>query len=99
MDYIDARYMDEITLFDVSNYLKINKSYFCSIFKKETGKTFTQYLNETRIEKSKSLLLIEDCSMLDVALSVGFNNQNYYNIMFKKITSKTPLEFKNNGKF
>lgn len=99
MDYIDARYMDEITLFDVSNYLKINKSYFCSIFKKETGKTFTQYLNETRIEKSKSLLLIEDCSMLDVALSVGFNNQNYYNIMFKKITNKTPLEFKNNGKF
>ena len=97
IDYIDARYMDEITLFDVSNYLRINKSYFCSIFKKETGKTFTQFLNKIRIEKSKSLLLQENCSILDVALAVGFNNQNYYNIMFKKITKKTPLEFRNNA--
>src|SRR5699024_6975480 len=78
----------------VSEYLGINKSYFCSIFKNETGKTFTQFLNEKRIEKSKKLLREDNLSILDIALSVGFNNQNYYNIIFKRITNTTPLEYR-----
>ncbi|WP_461615074.1 helix-turn-helix domain-containing protein [Clostridium sp. Marseille-QA1073] len=95
LDYIDARYNESITLEDISDYLKINRCYFCSIIKKETGKTFSQLLNEIRIEKSKELLLQENSSILDVALSVGFNNQNYYNMTFKKLTNMTPLEFRN----
>src|SRR5699024_2973107 len=84
MDYIDSRYNDNISLNHVYEYLGINKSYFCSIFKNETGKTFTQFLNEKRIEKSKKLLREDNLSILDIALSVGFNNQNYYNIIFKR---------------
>lgn len=95
IDYINTRYKDDITLVDISNYLKINKSYFCSIFKKETGKTFTQFLNEVRINKSKELLLEDDSSILDIAIEVGYNSQNYYNIIFKKITNQSPLEFIN----
>lgn len=94
LDYMDTRYSENITLLDLSKYLNINKSYLCSLLKKETGKTFTHALNEIRIEKSKKLLLDSDSSMLDIALQVGFNNQNYYNITFKKITGMTPLEFK-----
>ncbi|MGD9154370.1 MAG: AraC family transcriptional regulator [Bacillota bacterium] len=96
IDFMDARYRDPITLEDVSQYLKISKSYLCNLFKKETGKTFSQFLNELRIEKSKKMLLEEDLSVLDIALSVGFNNQNYYNLIFKKLTHRTPLEFKKN---
>ena len=95
IDYIDSRYMYDIKLEDLSNYLNINKSYFSSLFKKETGETFTEYLNKIRIEKSKALLLDSTKSILDIALAVGFSNQNYYNIMFKKITGMTPLEFRN----
>lgn len=96
LDYIDSRYMDDINLDDVSSYLNISKPYFCSLFKKETGKTFTYFLNKTRIEKSKELLLNHGYSMLDIALTVGYNNQNYYNIIFKKFTDLTPLEYRNN---
>lgn len=95
LDYIISRYNENLTLLDVANYLNINKSYLCSLFKKELGKTFTSILNEIRIEKSKKLLLDSDDSILDIALQVGFNNQNYYNIVFKKITNMTPMEFKN----
>ena len=94
IDYMDSRYEENITLDDVADYINLNKSYFSSLFKKETGKTFTEFLNEIRIEKSKELLLEDKNSILDIALAVGFNNQNYYNIIFKKITKQTPSEFK-----
>lgn len=97
IDYMDSKYNSDITLLDVANYLNINKSYLCTLLKKETGKTFTQVLNETRIEKSKKLLLENKSSMLDIALQVGFNNQNYYNITFKKITGMTPMEYRANA--
>lgn len=95
IDFIDSRYMDDINLDDISNYLGISKPYFCSIFKKETGSTFTEFLNKARISYSQKLLLDKNNSVLDVALSVGFNNQNYYNIVFKKLTGLTPLEYRN----
>ncbi len=95
MDLLDANYSDDISLDDISRHLKINKSYFCSIFKKETGKTFSQLVNEIRIEKSKELLTKNDLSILEIALSVGFNNQNYFSSTFKKFNNKTPIEFRN----
>lgn len=95
LDYINSKYSEDITLLDVSNYLNINKSYLCSLLKKELGKTFTGLLNEIRVEKSKRLLSETDHSILDIALQVGFNNQNYFNIVFKKITNMTPLQFRN----
>ena len=55
---------------------------------------FTNYLNIFRVEKSKNLLKNPNMSLLDVAVSVGFNSQNYYSSVFKKITNKTPLEYK-----
>ena len=98
IDYLDARYHETITLSDIAAHLNISKCYLCSLFKKQTGKNFSQYLNEIRINKSKELLLKEPLSILDIALSVGFNNQNYYNVMFKKITNYTPLQFRNHRK-
>ncbi|AOY78407.1 helix-turn-helix transcriptional regulator [Clostridium formicaceticum] len=95
LDYMDAKYNAPLNVSCVAEYLGISKCYFCSILKKETNKTFTQVLNEIRIEKSKILLLKGDQSILDVAISVGYNNQNYYNMTFKKLTKMTPLQFKN----
>lgn len=96
LDYINLNYYENLTLASMADYLNLNKSYFCSLFKKETEKTFTQMVNEVRVEKSKKLLLEYNySSILDVAMAVGFNNQNYFNISFKKITNMTPLEYKN----
>jgi len=94
IDYIDSRYMDNIGLDEVANYLNINRSYFSTIFKVETGESFTNFLNRLRVEKSKKLLINKDYSMLNIALTVGFNNQNYYNIVFKKFTNYTPLQYR-----
>ncbi len=90
MDILYANYNEDITLDNIAKYLNINKSYFCSILKKETGKTFSQLINEIRIEKSKELLAKNDLSILEIALSVGFNNQNYFSSTFKKFNNKNP---------
>lgn len=94
MNYIQAHYKEDITLDKVISHLNLNKSYFCTLFKRETGVTFTQYVNLIRIEKSKRQLLKDNKSVLDIALSVGFTNQNYYTITFKRLTNMTPMEFR-----
>lgn len=94
IEYIKKNYSNNISIDDICSELNINKCYFCSIFKKETGSTFINYLNSYKIEKSKELLKNPNLSLLDISLSVGFNNQSYFSTVFKKLTSKTPLEFR-----
>ncbi len=93
--YISANYNTKISLDSISKYLNLDKTYFCKIYKKETKKSFSLTLNEIRIEKSKSLLMEENHSILDVALAVGFNDQTYFSNVFKKITGFTPTEYRN----
>lgn len=95
IEYIENNYTNEISIDELCSDLNINKCYFCSIFKKEVGTTFINYLNEYKVEKSKDLLKNSNLSLLDIALTVGFNNQSYYSKVFKKITCKTPVEFRN----
>ena len=92
--YIEKNYSNEILIDDICAELNINKCYFCSVFKKEIGLTFINYLNNYKIEKSKELLKNPNLSLLDISLSVGYNNQSYFSTVFKKTTSKTPLEFR-----
>lgn len=96
LEYIHENYHKPITLEHLANHLKINKCYFCNILKKETGRTYSEFLNHVRIEKSKELLLDRSLSVLEVSLSIGFNNQNYFNTVFKRLTNMTPMEFRNN---
>ena len=64
------------------------------MFKKETGQTFINYLNNYKIERSKDLLKNTNMTLLDISLEVGFNNQSYYSTIFKKYTNMTPHEYR-----
>ena len=92
--YIHQYYNKDISIDDLCNKLNINKSYFCNLFKKSTTHTFSNFLNSFRVEKSKKLLEDSTLSLLDIALEVGFTNQNYYTIVFKKITNQTPSAYR-----
>lgn len=94
LKHIYDNFHKPITLEDTAKYIKVNKCYLCTIFKKETGKTYSKFLNHIRIEKSKELLVNSNLSILEISLSVGFNNQNYFNTIFKKLANKTPLEYR-----
>lgn len=94
IEYVHKNYDRDISVTSLCQHLNINKSYFCSIFKNGTGYTFSHFLNYFRVEKSKKLLQNTDLSLLDIAIAVGFNNQNYFSMVFKKFTNKTPFQYR-----
>lgn len=96
VNYINENYMKNITLDSISNYVHLNASYFSTVFKKETGMKFSDYLNKVRIEESKKLLKDIRYSILEISMDVGFEDQSYYSKVFKKFTGMTPKEFRDN---
>lgn len=86
--------MKNITLEDLGSYLGFNPSYFSSLFKKETGSTFLEYLSKVRIEKAKELLKEPGLRIQDVCLMVGYNDVKYFTKLFIKHTGLKPKEFR-----
>ncbi|NMA69430.1 MAG: helix-turn-helix transcriptional regulator [Desulfitobacterium sp.] len=92
--YIEKNITEDLSLDEVVDYLKLNKTYFCKLFKENTGKTFSQYVNELRVEYSKKLLEETNLSILDIALAVGYNNSNYFHKAFKERLGVTPYNYR-----
>jgi YesN/AraC family two-component response regulator len=55
---------------------------------------FADYVNHARIKESQYLLQTTNHSILDISISVGFNNQNYFTTIFKKLTGITPKQYR-----
>ena len=94
IDYIQKNYMDpDLSLNSICSYLNISTSYFSTIFKDETGETFTEVLIRTRMEKAKELLENTTLKNYEIAEKVGFSDPHYFGISFKKMTGCTPTEY------
>lgn len=88
--FINANYTKPIKLKDVANHVRLNPSYFSTLFKKEVKVSFADYLKKIRIEESKYQLKYTQNSIPDIAISVGFSDQSYFTKTFKKSTGLTP---------
>lgn len=90
ISYIHKNYQNNITLNEISNVIYMSPNYFCSFFKKYTGLSFKEYLNNYRCEKAEKLILNTDLKILDIALLCGFDNISYFIRKFKNIYGYTP---------
>lgn len=79
----------------IKEYFNFSNSYICRCFKKYTGKTMIEYLNEIRLNYAAVLLLSTQLSILDIAESVGFASVGYFNKIFKSRYGITPTTFRN----
>ena len=93
-DYLESRYMDDISLSDIAGELKYSDAYFSKVFKKCFNKGFIVYLTELRIEKSKILLEDIFVNIKDISAKVGFRDSNYYTKVFKRMEGLTPSEYR-----
>jgi AraC-like DNA-binding protein/quercetin dioxygenase-like cupin family protein len=93
-DYIDAHYSSPIAVQDVAARVFMSKSSFMRFFKQVTGQSFITYLNHFRVSRAQSLLRTTDKSIAEIGLEVGFCDQSYFGLLFRKLTGDTPREYK-----
>ncbi len=94
VDYIKNNYSGRITLEEVACKVHLSPSYFSKIFKEELKISFNAYLNQIRIENSKRLLINTRLDLIKISQMLGFDDQSYFNKVFKKITGTTPGKFR-----
>lgn len=90
---IDERYQDKITLDEVAALCNLTKPAFCRYFKKATGSTFINFLNQYRISQAKHLLL-SGKNVGETSFECGFESLSYFNRTFNKVTLENPSQFK-----
>ncbi len=96
---IEEHYMTEdISLNTVSVNVGMSPSYFSSVFSKEMGMTFVEYLTEVRMNKAKELLMCSPMKMAEIAFEVGYRDPHYFSYIFKKTQGCSPKEYRARGK-
>lgn len=95
LDYISQNYYRQITLSDIAEHVCLSEEYFSRLFKKETGRTFINYLNEVRMKKANQLLLRNKHSINEICEMVGIQSPSYFSTLFKKYYNTSPREVKN----
>jgi len=93
-NYINTNYSEKISLDFLSEKFFIDKYHLCHIFKKETGMTLIDFINQKRMVEAGILLKTTKMSIFDISNSVGFPNQNYFGLMFKKLYNLSPREYR-----
>jgi two-component system response regulator YesN len=91
---INEDYGANLTMESIADRIYLNASYFSDLFRREMGKTFTEYLGELRIDKARELLKNPDLKMNEIALLTGFIDPNYFAKVFKKYVGLTPSQYR-----
>ena len=96
---ISEHYMsEEISLNSVADSVGMSPSYFSSVFSKESGKTFVEFLTETRMEKAKELLMCSTLKTSEIGYEVGYKDPHYFSYIFKKTQGCSPKDYRARGK-
>jgi len=92
--YINAHYTNNVSLEEVAGIIGFNPTYFSTLFKKETGMNFLEYVTAVRIKSAKQLLADSKKSTMDVSHEVGYSDFKHFTKQFKKVTGLTPSEYR-----
>lgn len=94
-EYIDANYNHKPDVNIVADKVHLTTSAFCRYFKRQTNMTFTDFVNQYRIDLAKNLLM-QDKNVTEACYAVGFESLSYFNKLFNKIVGINPSDFKKN---
>ncbi|MDF2924857.1 MAG: DNA-binding protein AraC-type [Paenibacillaceae bacterium] len=94
IDYIRSNYKKDIGINDISSHAGLSYSHARRIFKAETGTNMVDYINTIRINEAKELLTNPELSVKNIALALGYNNDQSFERYFKKLVGATPREYR-----
>lgn len=95
LNFIDFNLREPLSLKLISEKEMVNASYLSAQFKKETGKTLTEYINQKRISSSLVLLTATNLPVQRIAEQVGIYDENYFSRLFRKVQGSTPMQYRN----
>ncbi len=92
--FIAEHQAEELSLAQVAQSVNMSAFYFCKMFKKATGMTFTDYLARVRVEKVKNLLLNPHKRVSEAAYEAGFQSLSQFNRVFRRIAGESPSAYR-----
>lgn len=95
LDRINSDYHNSNLSIDlIASEYGMSPVYLGRVFKQNTLKSISEYINDVRLEKAKSLLTMTDDTINGIAEAVGFSNSNYFYTLFRKVNGLTPSEYR-----
>ncbi|MEM7107961.1 MAG: AraC family transcriptional regulator [Bacteroidota bacterium] len=94
-DFVRDNFQRHISLDEIADVVSMTEPAFCRYFKKLSGKTFTQFVNEYRLVHASKLLSERPDNITDISFECGFNNFSHFNKLFKAFTGKSPSRYRN----
>lgn len=92
--FVINNFQRSISLDEAAKYVGMDRSSFCTFFRKMTGKSFFTFLTEYRLESSSQMLQKTNLSVSEICSAVGFNDVPHFNRIFKKMKQITPTKFR-----
>lgn len=92
--FIEGHYREDISMQDAAAALRYSDAYFCKLFKQCFKVNFSTYLNEFRVQKAQQLMTDARLNLKDISAACGYSDANYFTKVFKRITGKTPSEYR-----
>jgi len=93
-DHIENNFKNEVSIKEVAEKLNLSEAGFYKFIKKQTKKSYTQIINEFRINNACRLLIETEKTISEISYACGFNNQSYFNRKFKELMRMTHYDFK-----
>lgn len=98
LEYIHENYAQKLYLNDIAALCNISPSYCSKLFKRETGDSFSNYVNKVKVEKAKELLRTTNKPIINISYDLGFEDCGYFIKVFKKIVELTPAVYRKKQK-
>ena len=95
IEFIRLNLDQDLRLETIAGAINASRYELSRQFKKETGKSITEYINEMRINEAIKIMESENLTITDIAQLVGFNDVNYFTKVFKKVFGMTPSKYRN----
>lgn len=93
-DYIFDHINEPISTDALAAFLRMNRTYLCNLFMRETGMTVNHYIASVKIDEAKRLMRVTHKSIAEIAEYLGFSSQSYFQKVFKKYAGVTPGEYR-----
>jgi AraC-like DNA-binding protein/transposase-like protein len=94
MEYLQEHHGADVSRDDAAAALHMSPSHFSRMVKEETGRSFTDLLNQVRVDHACTLLRTTDRTLVDVAFEVGFSDQSYFTKVFRRYMGHTPRHYR-----